>query len=116
MLDEGIARELARINLPVSAYTEFYWQIDLSNLFHFLQLRLHAHAQKEIRDYAKILADIAKSVAPTAYEAFEEHILYAIRFSASEMRAIKALLKGESNPLTGRALALFEQKMLESQS
>ena len=114
MLNEGIARELARINLPVSAYTEFYWQIDLSNLFHFLQLRLHPHAQKEIRDYAQILADIAKAVAPAAYDAFEEHMLHAVRFSASEMQAIKALLKGEPNPLEGRALELFEQKMQAS--
>ena len=111
MVDQGIARELARVNLPLSAYTEFYWQIDLHNLFHFLRLRLHAHAQKEIRDYAIILAEAAKAVAPAAYEAFEEHILHAVRFSASEMQALKAMLKGEQNPLTGRARELFEQKM-----
>lgn len=111
LLDKNIARELARINLPLSTYTEFYWQIDLNNLFHFLQLRLHSHAQKEIRVYAEVLAQAAKAVAPYAYEAFEEHVLNAVRFSASEMKALHALLRGDDNPLSGRALELFEEKL-----
>lgn len=114
LLNDDIARELARINLPLSVYTEFYWQIDLNNLFHFLALRLHPHAQKEIRLYAEVLADAAKAVAPMAYEAFTKHQLKSCRFSQPEMAALQALLRGEPNPLTGRALELFEQKLQES--
>lgn len=82
---DDVARELARINLPLSLYTEFYWQIDLHNLFHFLKLRLDGHAQKEIRDYGKALANCARAVAPVAYGAFERHFLNGLRLSASEV-------------------------------
>ena len=77
LLHEDIARELARINLTLSAYTQWYWQIDLHNLFHFIKLRMDKHAQYEIRQYAGVLAKMAKAVAPVAYEAFEEYSLYA---------------------------------------
>lgn len=82
---DDVARELARINLPLSLYTEFYWQIDLHNLFHFLKLRLDGHAQKEIRDYGLALANCARAVSPVAYDAFERHFLNGIRLSASEV-------------------------------
>ena len=83
LLKEDVARELARINLPVSAYTQWYWQIDLHNLFHFLRLRLDRHAQYEIRLYAEVMAQMAKAVAPIAYAAFEEYVLGAGRLSRS---------------------------------
>ena len=92
LLESGLARELARINLPVSLYTEMYWQMDLHNLFHFLKLRLDDHAQYEIRVYAESIANIVKVVAPMAYEAFEEHILNGRGFSAKEMEFIKQSL------------------------
>lgn len=82
---DDVARELARINLPLSLYTEFYWQIDLHNLFHFLKLRLDGHAQKEIRDYGLALASCARAVAPVAYGAFERYFLNGLRLSASEV-------------------------------
>lgn len=88
----NIARELARINLPVSLYTEWYWKIDLHNLFHFLRLRIDAHAQFEIRVYAEALAEITKCVAPIAYEAFEDYILKSEKFSRLEMNVLKTLL------------------------
>ncbi|MDR3324660.1 MAG: FAD-dependent thymidylate synthase, partial [Spirochaetaceae bacterium] len=81
LIDGGLAREIARINLPLSIYTEIYWQMDLNNLFHFLELRSGAHAQKEIRDYAGVLLDIARRVAPRCCESFERHILGSVRFS-----------------------------------
>ena len=90
LLDDDVARELARINLPLSLYTEMYWQIDLNNLFHFLRLRLDSHAQYEIRVYGEVMARMVKAVAPLAYEAFEEHILYGRSFSRGEL----ALLQG----------------------
>ena len=101
LLDEDVARELARINLPLSLYTEMYWQIDLHNLFHFLRLRLDAHAQYEIRVYGEAMADIARAVAPLAYQAFEEHSLYAKTFSRSEMAL---LLQAVDREALGRAL------------
>ena len=85
LLDDNVARELARINLPLSLYTELYWQIDLNNLFHFLRLRLDSHAQYEIRVYGEVMAEMVKAVAPLAYEAFEEHILYGRSFSRGEL-------------------------------
>ncbi len=111
LLDKGIARELARINLPLSIYTQWYWQIDLHNLFHFLKLRLDAHAQLEIREYAQVLLDIARKVCPVACEAFEEHILHGKMFSREEMKALQAMLDGEDCPLKGRARELFMEKL-----
>ena len=92
-------------------YTEWYWQMDLHNLFHFLQLRLDAHAQYEIRVYAHTILDIVRLVCPMATKAFEEHKLGSKTFSSSELDARKKVLKGEDNPLTGRSLELFEQKL-----
>lgn len=94
MLTDKISRELARINLPVSIYTQWYWKVDLHNLFRFLRLRLDPHAQKEIRLYAKVMAAIAKKVAPVAYDAFEEHVLYAVKFSQGEMLALRQAADG----------------------
>ncbi|HKM06810.1 MAG TPA: FAD-dependent thymidylate synthase [Sphaerochaeta sp.] len=111
LLDMGIARELARIDLPLSLYTEWYWQMDLHNLFHFLQLRLDEHAQYEIRIYAQTILDMVRKVCPIATEAFEEHKRGAKTFSAEELSALKAVLKGEENPLKGRAKELFDSKL-----
>ena len=75
-LDEGsmgIARELARMNLTLNTYTQWYWKIDLNNLLHFLKLRADAHAQYEIRVYADIILDIVKKWVPITYEAFEDY-------------------------------------------
>jgi thymidylate synthase (FAD) len=111
MLDKNLAREIARNNLPLSLYTEWYWQIDLHNLFHFLRLRMDAHAQYEIRVYAEAMAQCAKAVAPMAYEAFEEHILGSVTFSRAEAVALQSLLSGQQSGLEGRSLALFESKL-----
>jgi thymidylate synthase (FAD) len=92
LVEGGIARELARINLPLSVYTEWYWQIDLHNLFHFLELRLDPHAQKEIRLYAGALLDIARKVAPRCCESFQRHILGAVTFSSEEFAEVKRRL------------------------
>jgi thymidylate synthase (FAD) len=93
LTDRGIARELARINLPLSLYTEWYWQIDLHNLFHFLELRLDPHAQKEIRLYAEVLFDIAKKIAPRCCASFEEHVLKGVRFSGAEFAELRRRLR-----------------------
>lgn len=111
LLDQGVAREIARVNLPLATYTEWYWQIDLHNLFHFLRLRLDPHAQEEIRAYAEVLARCAKAVAPIAYGAFEEYVLSAVTFSKTERAALEVVLNGGSNPLEGKALDEFNKKL-----
>jgi thymidylate synthase (FAD) len=116
LLDQNVARELARANLPVSLYTEWYWQIDLHNLFHFIRLRLDPHAQYEIRVYAEALAECAKAVAPMAYEAFEEHILGSVTFSKAECAALVRMLSGADSGLEGRAAGIFEDKLAKLRS
>lgn len=110
LLEMGIAKELARVNLPLSIYTQWYWQMDLHNLFHFLKLRLDPHAQWEIRVYAETILSIIRKVCPMATEAFETLILSGKTFSGSEMEALRKVLNGEENPLTGREKVLFEEK------
>jgi thymidylate synthase (FAD) len=111
LLGKEVARELARINLPLSLYTEWYWQIDLHNLFHFVALRADAHAQKQIRVFAEALGDCAKAVAPLAYEAFEEHRLHSVTFSKSECVALSGMIGGSSCTLEGRPLQTFQAKL-----
>jgi thymidylate synthase (FAD) len=93
LLEKGLARELSRMVLPVSNYTEWYWKIDLHNLFHFLRLRLDAHAQYEIRVYAEAMAEIVKSKVPLAWEAYEDYMLNSISLSKGEMTAIANMLE-----------------------
>ena len=91
-INAGIARETARIGLPLGTYTEMYWQMDLHNLFHFLKLRLDSHAQYEIQQYAQAIADLIKPIVPVSYAAFENHRLHAITLSADEMAILRASL------------------------
>ena len=111
LLDMGIAREISRIDLPLSLYTEFYWQMDLHNLFHFLALRLDAHAQYEIREYAKRIFEMVKIVCPIAAEAFENHKLNGVSLSGSEKEAVRKIIAGEENPLYGREKEIFLSKL-----
>ncbi|MBM2815656.1 MAG: Flavin-dependent thymidylate synthase [Ignavibacteria bacterium] len=94
MLNKNVAREIARINLPLSTYTEWYWKIDLHNLFHFLKLRLDEHAQYEIRVYAEVMSDIIRQIVPITYEAFDDFVLNSQTFSKSELKALKAMCQG----------------------
>lgn len=89
-----LARELARMNLPVNFYTEWYWKIDLHNLLHFLHLRADAHAQYEIRVYAEAMLDIVKKWVPLTHEAFEEYCVNGINISNKALDTIKKMLAG----------------------
>ena len=111
LLEKDVARELARINLPLSAYTEWYWKIDLHNLFHFLELRCDGHAQKEIRAYADVILSICRRVAPLAAASFEAHIKEGVRFSSAEMVALRNLLEGKEAGLAGKELSRLEEKI-----
>ena len=93
---QGLARELARMNLPANIYTQWYWKIDLHNLFHFLRLRADPHAQYEIRAYAEEIARLTAAWVPLAYAAFEDYRLGAVTFSAKGMACLRRMLAGET--------------------
>lgn len=84
-LEVGVAKELARISLPVANYTQWYWKIDFHNLMHFLRLRLDSHAQYEIRVYGEAMARIIQDAFPMSFKAFEDYQLYALSFSRLEL-------------------------------
>ena len=91
----GLARELARMNLPVNYYTQWYWKIDLHNLMHFLRLRADAHAQYEIQVYADVMIDVLKRWVPFAYDAFMDYRVGAATFSSKMLSVLKRRLSGE---------------------
>ncbi len=98
IIDEGtvgLARELARMNITLNYYTEWYWKLNLHNLFHFLALRADPHAQYEIRVYADAMLDIVKAWVPFASDAFEEYRVYSASFSRTALAALKRMLAGE---------------------
>ena len=91
----GVARELARMNLTLNTYTQWYWKIDLHNLMHFLRLRADDHAQYEIRAYADVMLDILKRWVPVTYDAFAEYRLGGAQLSATGLAVVKRLIAGE---------------------
>lgn len=92
----GLARELARMNLTLNTYTQWYWKIDLHNLMHFLKLRGDIHAQYEIRAYADIIMSIVEQWVPTAFEAFKEYRLGGASLSGTALTIVRELVKGAS--------------------
>jgi len=92
---KGLARELARMNLPANVYTQWYWKVDLHNLFHFLRLRADAHAQYEIRVYAQKMCEIVADWVPAAYAAFEDYRLGGATLSGKAIDCVRRMLKGE---------------------
>lgn len=92
---DKLARELARINLPLNIYTQWYWKIDLHNLMHFLSLRADSHAQYEIQVYANLMLDILKRWVPFTYEAFMQYRKEGARFSKNGLIALKKIVKGQ---------------------
>ncbi|MBN2752066.1 MAG: FAD-dependent thymidylate synthase [Rhodospirillaceae bacterium] len=92
---DGLARELARMNLTLNTYTQWYWKIDLHNLMHFLSLRADGHAQYEIRVYAEEMLKVLKAWVPATFEAFCDYRLGGASFSAKDLDVIKALIAGK---------------------
>jgi thymidylate synthase (FAD) len=92
---DGIARELARMNLTLNYYTQWYWKIDLNNLLHFLRLRADAHAQYEIREYSNIMLDIVSKWVPLTYEAFTNYRKDSVNISKTGVEILKKMLKGK---------------------
>jgi len=91
----GLARELARMNLPVSFYTQWYWKTDLHNLLHFVRLRADAHAQYEIRVYADVIRDICRRWVPLTYEAFMSYRVGGAHLSERALTVVRRLIDGE---------------------
>ena len=99
MLENGLARELARNSLPVNIYTQWYWKIDLHNLLHFIMLRADSHAQYEIRAYADALAKIVEKWVPLSFEAFADYKMNGKSLSAHELKLLKAMLKNNETAI-----------------
>ena len=93
---KGLARELARMNLPANIYTQWYWKVDLHNLFHFLRLRADAHAQYEIRVYADAICKVVADWVPIAYGAFEDYRMGGVTLSSKAVDCVRRMLKGEA--------------------
>ncbi|MEK7526022.1 MAG: FAD-dependent thymidylate synthase [Patescibacteria group bacterium] len=102
---QGIAKELARTVLPESTYTQWYWKIDLHNLFHFLGLRMDPHAQLEIRQYAEAISEIVKEAFPFAYEAFEDYVLESKIITGPEMDILANLFESKGMQMTIEEIA-----------
>ena len=92
---QGLARELARMNLPANIYTQWYWKVDLHNLLHFLRLRADPHAQYEIRVYANEICNLVKDWVPYTYRAFEDYRLGGASLSATSVNVLRRMIKGE---------------------
>jgi len=92
---QGLARELARMNLPANIYTQWYWKVDLHNLFHFLRLRADAHAQYEIRVYADAICQVVADWVPAAFGAFEDYRMGGANLSGKALECVRKMLKGE---------------------
>jgi thymidylate synthase (FAD) len=111
---QGLARELARMNLSLNFYTQWYWKIDLYNFMHFLSLRADPHAQYEIRVYADAMLDVLRKWVPLTAEAFDQHRLHATTLSKNALAAIKRMLKGETVTLETSGLGKREWSELQA--
>jgi thymidylate synthase (FAD) len=114
MNGENMARELSRIDLPLSTYTQWYWKIDLHNLLHFLRLRVDAHAQWEIQEYGRIMAGMLKRLAPLSYEAWIDYDVCGARLSRLELDALRRLIHVEGETLSSNAETRLDPAALEA--
>jgi thymidylate synthase (FAD) len=109
----GLARELARIGLPLSAYTQWYWKVDLHNLLHFLSLRMDSHAQYEIRVFADAIGEVVADWVPLAWEAFCDYRLGGATLSAQALQVVRRRLRGEVVTVEDSGLSAREWRELE---
>ncbi|WP_372610009.1 FAD-dependent thymidylate synthase [Aquicoccus sp.] len=110
----GLARELARMNLPANIYTQWYWKVDLHNLMHFLRLRADAHAQYEIRVYADAICQVVADWVPFAWKAFEDYRMGAVTFSAQMMDCLRRMLAGEEVTAENAGMSAREWREFEA--
>tara|TARA_A100001011_G_scaffold154093_1_gene162528 strand:+ start:54 stop:1001 length:948 start_codon:yes stop_codon:yes gene_type:complete len=105
---QGLARELARMNLTLNSYTQWYWKTDLLNLLNFLSLRADSHAQYEIREYANVMMNSVKKWVPTTYDAFIDYRVGGMELSAKGKIVIQKMIKGEKCDLDSSGLSKRE--------
>src|SRR5207247_3595652 len=103
LVERDVARELARIDLPLSTYTQWYWKIDLHNLFHFLSVRVDPHAQLETRAYARVMAGMLKRVAPLSFEAWWDYEYGGAHLSRGELMALGRLVEVQGRGVEARS-------------
>lgn len=115
MADQNLARELARIDLTLNYYTQWYWKADLHNLLHFLALRLDAHAQREIRVYGEAIATLVRAWVPHTWEAFEDYRLGATTLSRQALDVVRRRLRGEAVAFEDSGLSKREWRELLEQ-
>ena len=108
---QGLARELARMNLTLNTYTQWYWKTDLHNLLHFLSLRADAHAQHEIRVYAEAMLEVVRAWVPITAQAFADYRLGAVTLSAQMVAAVRRMLAGEA--LTAETAGMSKREWRE---
>ena len=105
---QGLARELARMNLTLNSYTQWYWKTDLLNLLNFLALRADSHAQYEIREYANVMLNTVKKWVPTTYEAFIDYRVGGMELSSKGKIVIQKMIKGEKCDIESSGLSKRE--------
>jgi thymidylate synthase (FAD) len=113
MTQNEVARELARIDLPLSTYTQWYWKVDLHNLLHFLKLRVDAHAQWEIQEYGRIMAGMLQRVAPHSFEAWIDYDVCGARMSRMELEALSRLVTAGDDGLVASGQRLSPAQLTE---
>ncbi|MBZ0130066.1 MAG: FAD-dependent thymidylate synthase [Rhodobacteraceae bacterium] len=111
---KGLARELARMNLPANIYTQWYWKTDLHNLFHFLRLRADVHAQYEIRVYAEAMCAIVADWVPLAYGAFADYRMGGVQLSGKAIDCVRRMLKGEEVTQASSGMSAGEWREFEA--
>ena len=109
MVEENVAREIARIDLPLSTYTQWYWKIDLHNLLHFLTLRVDPHAQWEIQEYGRVMAGMVKRVAPLSFEAWLDYQVMGDKLSRGEIEALTRLVEVDGDTVKAREGASMDE-------
>jgi thymidylate synthase (FAD) len=114
MLEEDVAREIARIDLPVSTYTQWYWKIDLHNLLHFLSLRVDPRAQWEIQQFAQVIAAMVKRVAPLSYEAWVDYDLESHPLTRVERQILAQLVQGTDEGIEARPDARVSNEQMQA--
>ena len=111
---QGLARELARMNLPANIYTQWYWKVDLHNLLHFLRLRADPHAQYEIRVYAEEICKLVREWVPHTYSAFEDYRLGGASLSQTSVNILRRMIKGEDVDLQSSGMSKGEWEEFKS--
>jgi flavin-dependent thymidylate synthase len=114
LLEEDVAREIARIDLPVSTYSQWYWKIDLHNLLHFLSLRVDPRAQWEIREFARVIAAMVKRVAPLSYEAWVDYDLESRPLTRVEREVLSRVLAGSDAGVGARDGAVVSTEEMKA--